>query len=177
MKAKFIARDTSGAPVADAEVHAVFRAGGLIPWDTGIQDTMTDSDGVGYFDIPLLTDHANVTVVKGAFISPEQKIDFPAKFLADLSNPLLGALQGTLPIDIPVKINALEYDPIAVGSYRTGNVVKKATDWLSKSVINIIMLVVFAVVLIVIIKYFWGNVTGVINKGYKFAKEVRSKVV
>jgi hypothetical protein len=172
-----------------ASFHVVFRGNVLgVGYNTGIVDVKADDKGEVKVAIPLFTDHANITTISGSNISDSTVKINPVDDWVFWLNPFPALIQGvattTVPVDIPPLVAGgkkeivqnTEFDPVRVAANKTSNVIKQASDYVSKYLISIIVIVIAAAVGIYALKYI-GNPFKSLAKAGKTALKKAKEVV
>jgi hypothetical protein len=175
-------------PLPGASFHVVFRGNILgVGYNTGITDATADDKGESKVAIPLFTDHANITTISGGNISDVPVKINPIDDWVFWLNPFGSLIQGVATTSVPVDITPLiaggkkeivqntEFDPVRVAANKTSNVIKQLTDYASKYIISIVVLVIAAAVGIYALKYIGNPFKALAKSGKKAlakAKEV-----
>lgn len=177
--------DDKGLALPDASFDIIFRGNVLgLGYNTGEAHVKGDKDGKAQVDIPVFTDHANITTISGAWISERtvkinQLTDW--QFFLKSANPislLVGdAIISVIPIDITKTlpegksgqvVQDTEFDPVRVAVKRTTDLWGKFWNWLKQNLISVVLILVAIAVAIYALKY----VTGPIRKAAGYGKKV-----
>lgn len=168
--------NNEGQSLPGAQFDVVFRGNVLgAGFNTGMLSVKSDQSGTVIVTVPMLTDHANVTVTSGTYIGTSQ---IPVSLTPGIVwwiNPIAALVMDGINAAIPVDITKIKTgqeqaqttasnDPVRLAAYKTGKWFDSAKDVVVRNLITIIVIVTGIIVITYVLKTYSKPVGSLFNK-------------